>query len=132
MAGLTSYVLAKFAGAIFQPEGMRPFELMGVDPRASYLDNPGFPSDHVLFVTALSLAVWFETRNIRLTCIVGILSLLVAVGRVLALVHSPIDVLGAIVFALIGALWYGNTYTKESRNGKSGGGQSRRRRPTTV
>jgi membrane-associated phospholipid phosphatase len=32
----------------------------------------------------------------------------VGVGRVLALVHTPIDVIGGVLIALVGALWYLN------------------------
>ncbi len=132
LAGLTAYMVAKFIGTIYQPEGMRPFELMGVDPGASYLDNPGFPSDHVLFVTAITLAVWFETRRKGITIVLVVLSALVALGRVLALVHSPLDVFGGIAFALVGALWYGSRYIEEKKDGKGGGGQSKRRRPVAI
>ena len=31
---------------------------------------------------------------------------LIALGRVLALVHSPLDVVGGFIFASFGALWY--------------------------
>ncbi|MAU33537.1 hypothetical protein CL689_07400 [Candidatus Saccharibacteria bacterium] len=106
MAGLTAYLLAKFIGFVYQPTDMRPFELLGVEPGASYLDNPGFPSDHVLFVTAITLAVWFETKQRIITGILVVLSGCVALGRILALVHSPLDVIGGVVIAAIGALWY--------------------------
>ena len=132
MAGLTAYFIAKFVGAIYQPVDMRPFELMGVEPGASYLDNPGFPSDHVLFVTAITLAVWFETKRKAVTVVLVILSAMVALGRVLALVHSPLDVVGGIAFALIGALWYLSRYKEERKDGKGDGGQSKRRRPVAV
>jgi len=106
MAGLTAYLLAKLAGSIFQPELERPFEQLGLSAGASYLNNPGFPSDHMLFCTAITLAVWFETRSKWLTALLGTLTLLVGVGRILALVHTPLDVAGGIVIAAIGALWY--------------------------
>lgn len=106
MAGLTAYMLAKFIGVIYQPEALRPFEQLGVEPGASYLDNPGFPSDHMLFVSAIVLAVWFETRQKTITIILVVLAGLVGLGRVLALVHTPLDVIGGIVIALLGALWY--------------------------
>ncbi|MES2875945.1 MAG: phosphatase PAP2 family protein [Patescibacteria group bacterium] len=106
LAGLTAYAAAKMIGSIYQPELQRPFELMGVDAGASFLNNPGFPSDHVLFCTAITLAVWFETRNKLLSGILAGLTLMVALGRVLALVHSPLDVVGGILIACIGAAWY--------------------------
>ncbi len=108
MAGLTSYLIAKFVATIYQPSTLRPFELLGVNPGASYLDNPGFPSDHALFVTAILCAVWFETRLKKTTIILLTLVLLICIGRVVALVHTPLDVIGGVVIALIGALWYSN------------------------
>lgn len=106
MAGLTAYLMAKLIGSVYQPELQRPFELMGVEAGASFLNNPGFPSDHVLFCTAITLAVWFETRSKKLTILLAILTALVGLGRILALVHSPLDVLGGVVIAAVGGLWY--------------------------
>jgi membrane-associated phospholipid phosphatase len=106
MAGLTAYLFAKLLGAVYQPTGMRPYEMLGLHPGASYLDNPGFPSDHTLFVTAIALAVWFETTYRKLAVGLFLLVIVVAVGRVLALVHTPLDVSAGIVIALIGGLWY--------------------------
>ena len=106
MAGLTAYLFAKLLGAVYQPTGMRPYEMLGLHPGASYLDNPGFPSDHTLFVTAIALAVWFETTYRKLAVGLFLLVIVVAVGRVLALVHTPLDVSAGIVIALSGGLWY--------------------------
>lgn len=121
MAGLTSYLIAKLLGGVYQPSGERPFELLGATPGASYLDNPGFPSDHALFTAFLTLAVWFETRQRRIAAILGVLTLLVCIGRVLALVHTPLDVIGGLVVASLGALWYvqsGNTIVTTSTRKK--------------
>lgn len=106
MAGLTAYLVAKLLGAAYQPAGERPFEILGVEPGASYLNNPGFPSDHALFTAFLTLAVWFETRQKALAITAGALTLLICVGRVLALVHTPLDVIGGVVVASFGAIWY--------------------------
>lgn len=106
MAGLTAYLLAKLLASVYQPSGERPFQILGVAPGASYLDNPGFPSDHALFTAFLTLAVWFETRRKGLAITLAVLTLMVCVGRVLALVHTPLDVAGGLVVASVGALWY--------------------------
>lgn len=106
MAGLTAYLLAKLLGAVYQPATERPFEILGVAAGASYLNNPGFPSDHALFTTFLTLAVWFETKRKGIAITLAILTLAVCVGRVLALVHTPLDVTGGILVASVGALWY--------------------------
>jgi membrane-associated phospholipid phosphatase len=128
MAGLTAYLLAKFVATIYQPSDLRPFELLGVNPGASYLNNPGFPSDHALFVTAILAAVWFETRQKKLTILLAVLVVLVCVGRVVALVHTPFDVLAGVAIALIGALWYSNqSRTSNSKNEVHGDGTSHSR-----
>jgi membrane-associated phospholipid phosphatase len=106
MAGITAYLLAKLLASVYQPTGERPFEIMGVAPGASYLPNAGFPSDHALFTGFLTLAVWFETRRKSLTIILATLTVAVCVGRVLALVHTPLDVIGGLVVASVGAAWY--------------------------
>lgn len=106
VVGLTTFLLAKLIGTAFQPEAMRPFELLGAAAGASFINNPGFPSDHVLFTTFLTLAVWFETRQRRLALLLLALTLSIGVGRILALVHTPLDVLGGLAIAALGALWY--------------------------
>ena len=110
MAGITSYLLAKFAGALWQPEKLRPFEQLGVTAGASYLNNPGFPSDHALFAGFLTLAVWYGTRSRKLTAIMVALTLAVCFGRVIALVHTPLDVVGGLIVAILGAVWYGREF----------------------
>lgn len=109
VAGLTAYLLAKLVGSIFQPDSLRPFELLGKAAGATYLNNAGFPSDHILFATAITCAVWFETKQKIITWILVALVIVVGVGRVLALVHTPIDVIGGVIFALFGSLWYLNS-----------------------
>lgn len=106
MAGLTAYLVAKLVSLVFQPATLRPFELLGTEPGAAYLNNPGFPSDHALFAMFLTLAVWFAVRNRSLTITLATLTTLVVVGRVLALVHTPLDVIGGILIAFVGLVWY--------------------------
>jgi len=112
MAGLTAYFLAKIIGMIFQPSGERPFELLGKAAGASFLNNPGFPSDHTLFVAAIVFAVWFETKQKVISSILVVLLVTICIGRVVALVHTPADVIGGIVIAAIGAIWYFGVSTK--------------------
>ena len=106
MAGLTSYMLAKFVGALWQPEKLRPFEELGIKAGAAYLNNPGFPSDHTLFAGFLTIAVWYATRSRWLTLTLAFLTVLVAAGRVLAHVHTVLDVTGGVVFAVLCIIWY--------------------------
>lgn len=106
LAGLTAFLLAKLLSVTYQPAEVRPYELLGVTPGASYLDNPGFPSDHALFVAAIALAVWFETRRKVVSIVLALLVVTVCIGRVLALVHTPLDVVVGVLVACVGGLWY--------------------------
>ena len=134
MAGLTAYMLAKFLGAVYQPSLLRPFEILGVNPGASYLDNPGFPSDHAVFVAAIACAVWFETRMKKVSLVLAVLVLVVCVGRVLALVHTPLDVIVGVFIALVGSLWYSNVprIQEVHGNGESCSGRTKSSRSTVV
>lgn len=120
MAGLTSYLLAKLLASVYQPVGERPFLVLGVKPDALYLNNPGFPSDHALFATFLTLAVWFETKRKDLTIIMALLTLAICIARVLALVHTPLDIIGGIVVASVGSIWYLQRSDKKQPTTKSG------------
>ncbi len=112
IAGLTAYLLAKLIGTFYQPSSERPFEVLGKVAGASFLNNPGFPSDHALFISVITCAVWFETKQKLITAILIGLTITVCVGRVLALVHTPADVIGGIIIALVGSLWYLNIAPK--------------------
>lgn len=110
MVGLVGLWLAKIFSLLYQ-EGERPFTILGVTPKAAYLNNPGFPSDHVLFVFCITFVVWASTRDRKLTLIFLSLSTLVAIGRVMALVHTPLDVLGGFICALMAAtIMYGRGF----------------------
>lgn len=106
MAGLTSLVTAKILSLLYQPAVARPFLELGVEPGATYIDNPGFPSDHALLATVAVVAVYALTRNRKLTALLVVLVLAMCVGRVLALVHTPLDVIGGILAGFAGAIWY--------------------------
>ncbi len=102
MTGLSALLIAKIASLLYQ--GDRPFVELGLAPKAAYLNNPGFPSDHVLLVFTITAVVWASTKNKKLTLLLLILSSLIGIGRIVALVHTPIDVLGGIICAILAAL----------------------------
>lgn len=116
--GLTALLIAKTLGLFVHTE--RPFVAHGVAPKASFLQNGGFPSDHVLLVFTITLVVWAVTKNVGLSLLLLVLSILVGLGRVLALVHTPLDVAGGIICAVVAAaLWYGKSLFASYQNPKS-------------
>lgn len=107
ISGLTSYFVAKCMSFI-PVDVHRPFELMGVAPKVSYMDNPGFPSDHSLFVWVMVFALmYFLPKSKWWIVYVSIgFAILVGIGRVAGLVHTWLDIAGGFVAAAAGAVWY--------------------------
>ena len=106
MAGLTSLLVAKFVSILYQPSAARPYIEQGVQAGAAYIDNPGFPSDHALLATVIVIMLFALTPYKKLAMVLGIFVLLMSAGRVLALVHTPLDIFGGIAAAFVGAVWY--------------------------
>lgn len=106
VAGLTSLLAGKLMSLLYQPSGGRPFEQAGGSAGAAYIDNPGFPSDHALFATVIVLAVYALTGKKWVSLILALAVIVMCVGRVLALVHTPLDVAGGILAGVIGGFWY--------------------------
>lgn len=109
MAGLVALLFAKIISLLYH--GQRPFETLGVAPGAAYLPDPGFPSDHALLVFSVVFVVWGSTKNVRLSLVLLTLAVLVSVGRVIALVHTPLDVAGGLFCAFLAAVcMYGKRF----------------------
>lgn len=106
MAGLTSLLVGKLMSLVYQPATLRPFLEQGVSAGAAYIDNPGFPSDHVLLATIVALTVVVLVKKRWLAIGLTIAVAAIGIGRILALVHTPLDVLGGVVAGLSGGLWY--------------------------
>jgi len=107
-AGLLALVLAGIARLLYQDP--RPFVQAGVAPKALYLIGAGFPSLHALLVFTVTFVVWAATKNVKISLLLLGLSVLVAVGRIVALVHTPVDILGGIACAFVAVLIiYGKT-----------------------
>jgi undecaprenyl-diphosphatase len=114
LMALTALWFGKIASLFYQ--GVRPFEQLGIAPGASYLPNPGFPSDHALLVFAVVAVVFAATRHKKIGAVLFIGALLVSVGRILAHVHAPIDVIGSFVCVLLASvLWYGPKIRQQFR-----------------
>lgn len=108
MAGLTSLLAGKLMSMVYQPAVARPFIEMGLEPGAAYIDNPGFPSDHMLLAAVVVLVVYFVTPYKKTAYLLGFVALMMGLARVLALVHTPLDIIGGLAAALVGAIWYYN------------------------
>ena len=105
MAGLTSLLAAKLM-SLLPIQQARPFIQQGVEAGAAFIDNPGFPSDHALVATVVVMAVFVLTPYRKISYVLMVLTLLMGIARVLALVHTPLDIVGGVAAGLVGTLWY--------------------------
>lgn len=105
MAGLTSLLVGKLMSLLPVHEA-RPFLEHGVQAGAAFINNPGFPSDHALLATVVVTAVYVLTPYRKLSYGLMVLTVLMCIARVLALVHTPLDIVGGIVAGLSGSVWY--------------------------
>lgn len=99
-AGLFAYVISRIASHLyFDP---RPFVADHVTPLTSHAADNGFPSDHALFTMTLTAVTYFFSKKIASVMLV--MTILVGVARILAKVHSPLDIGAGWVLGIIGAV----------------------------
>lgn len=106
LSGLSALLIAKLMSLAYQPTAERPFVSQGVAPGAAFIDNPGFPSDHALLGVAAVWGVYALTGRRKLSLVLAVAVVAMMIARVLALVHTPVDIIGGAVAASLGALWY--------------------------
>ena len=107
LAGIIAFALGKITGALYYHP--RPFVTQNIQPLISHGNDNGFPSEHTLLAMALSTVVYYYRP--RLAAGLFGLTLLVGIGRVLAHVHSPVDILGGLVLGVL-AGWAGYRLAK--------------------
>jgi undecaprenyl-diphosphatase len=100
IAAVSAYLLAKLGSAVFYDA--RPFVSDHIASLFPHVANNGFPSDHTLFSAVIAVTVFAVSKKWGL--LLGGLTILVGVSRVLAHVHHPIDVIGSVVFAILAGL----------------------------
>lgn len=105
LAGLTAVLLSQIFHLI-PVEVYRPYQTMGVSPVIEPSTDSPFPSDHVAFAFTAAFAVILMTRFRKIGLVVLLAAFGVLAGRLLALVHSPLDVVGGLICAGAGTIWY--------------------------
>lgn len=78
----------------------RPFVTLGFEPLI-FNDNSSFPSGHAAFLFAFAFSIFFINKKLGIWF--GVSALLVALARIYAGIHWPVDILGGIAVALISA-----------------------------
>jgi undecaprenyl-diphosphatase len=100
LAGGIAFVLSRITGHLYYDP--RPFVTEHVKPLISHGPDNGFPSDHALLTMTLTAITYFFNKKIASVMLV--LTIAVGIARVLAKVHSPLDIGGGWVFGIMGAV----------------------------
>jgi undecaprenyl-diphosphatase len=92
-----SFILGKLASLSYYDS--RPFVAEGFTPLINHIADNGFPSDHMLLVSAIAAIVSAYNKKIGLS--LWIIAVLVGISRINVGVHHPIDILGSALIACI-------------------------------
>lgn len=99
LGGIVALILSRIAGKLyFDP---RPFVTQHIKPLIPHPPDNGFPSDHALLTMNLTAITYFYSR--RIFWVMLVLTAIVGAARVLAHVHSPVDIVGGWVLGAAGA-----------------------------
>lgn len=100
IGGIISLVLAKIGGHFVT--NPRPFAVNHFTPLIPHAADNGFPSDHTLLAASLAFAAtWLKPKYAWPLILVAVG---IGLSRVAAGVHHYWDIVGSLIFALIGTL----------------------------
>jgi undecaprenyl-diphosphatase len=98
LAAFAGWLISEIVKSVFNTK--RPFVTNGGSPATiTTPQDAAFPSGHSTAAFALAVSIWLHDKKIGAIYMVS--ALLVALGRILANVHYPLDI---VVGALIGTL----------------------------
>ena len=96
-ASFITYAVAWIAGLLYYDP--RPFVTGHFIPLIPHAPDNGFPSDHTLLASVVASVVYPAARPLGL--ILWGIALIIGVSRIAAGIHSPIDVIGSMVIAIV-------------------------------
>jgi undecaprenyl-diphosphatase len=98
-AAVVTFAIVQVAShAYYDP---RPFVSSHVQPYFAHVADNGFPSDHTTVAAIAGFVLWPYRRRISVALLVG--AALVGAARVVAHVHSPVDIVAALAIAAVGS-----------------------------
>lgn len=93
----------------------RPFVVDDVVPLFLHVADNGFPSEHTLLAVVIACLVYIQHKKTGLALL--LLAVVIGIARVIAGVHHPIDIVGALligVFSVSIARWLVARYVTAS------------------
>lgn len=98
VAAIVTIALVKIGAALFYDP--RPFVNHHVIPLYPHGADNGFPSDHTVLTAFIAMTIFSSSKLLGIVLLV--MSILIGLSRIVGHIHSPIDIVGSLVFALIG------------------------------
>ncbi len=104
LAFFIDFAFVKLLGSIISSP--RPFVSEHIHPLISHVADNGFPSDHTLLTMTIAAVIFTFNKKVGIT--LALISVAVGISRILAHIHHPIDILGAIGIAIFSVTcsWY--------------------------
>lgn len=99
LAGVIAFTVARTLSYFIYSD--RPFVVEEIKPLIDHAADNGFPSDHALFAGTLTAITFFYNKKVAM--VMAVISIIIGTARVLAHVHSPIDIIGAFIVGALGA-----------------------------
>ena len=100
LGGLAALGLIALGGMLYYDP--RPFVVQHIHPLFAHAADNGFPSDHAALTMFLAACVLFYSR--WWGSALALNAILVGAARVLARVHSPLDIIAGFAFAAVAAV----------------------------
>ncbi len=92
IGSVIALILMKVGAALFYDP--RPFVGSTVVPYFKHAADNGFPSDHTSLAAVLAVTMFFVSRKLGVSLFIGAMA--IGAARVIAHVHSPIDIIGGL------------------------------------
>ncbi len=101
ISGSITFILSRLASPFYYDP--RPFVVGHLVPLIPHAADNGFPSDHVLLMSAVTLALLPYSR--KAASVLGFITVLIGIARVYVGVHHTIDIVGAMLISAISAVF---------------------------
>jgi undecaprenyl-diphosphatase len=115
IAAILATVLSRVAAYLYYDP--RPFVVQHISPLFPHDPDNGFPSDHTTLAMMVGLVVM--AYNSALGRGLVVIAVLIGAARILALVHSPADIVASIgiaIVAVLAARWLTQKYIRPKGN----------------
>ncbi len=101
---IVTFALTRIGSVLYY--NPRPFMTDGITPIYPHAPGNGFPSDHTALTAFIALTIFSSSK--RLGTFLLVLAVVVGSARVIGHIHSPIDIIGSVLFATVGygAAWF--------------------------